>query len=70
VHPSAWLPANPTSQPPISQLIDLDDHPLFDGLDSRYAVGFQAQLFSDKRFNEHLGFLSFLWMCGNSHERI
>src|SRR5215472_18412062 len=43
VYPSAWLPTNPTSQPPISQLIDLDDHALFVGLHSRHAVGFQAQ---------------------------
>jgi len=49
VHPSAWLPANATSQLPIPQPIDLDDHALFVGLDFDHSVGFQAQLFSDKR---------------------
>src|SRR6516162_4667002 len=61
VHPAAWLPANAASQSPIPQPIDLDDHALFVGLDFDHSVGFQAQLFSDKRFNQHLGSCPF---CG------
>jgi len=55
MHASAWLSTNPTAQLPPSPLIDVDDHALFLGFDFGHPVGFQAQLFSDKRFNEHLG---------------
>jgi hypothetical protein len=59
VHPQASLPANPAAQQPIPHAVDTDNHALFTGFDFRHPVGFQAQLFSDKRFNEHLGsFLS------------
>jgi hypothetical protein len=59
VHLLASLPANSTAQQPIPQAIDPDDHVLFASFDFGYAVGFQAQLFSDKRFNEHLGSFPF-----------
>jgi len=60
------LPARPsaysTPQPPIPQAVDRNHHLLFASFDFGHAVGFQAQLFSDKRFDEHLGVLSFLWI--------
>ena len=42
---------------PIPQAVDANHHLLFAGFDFGHAVGFQAQLFSDKRFDEHLGVL-------------
>jgi hypothetical protein len=60
VHPQASLPANPTAQQPISHALDEDHHAFFTGFDFPHSVGFQAQLFSDKRFNEHLGSFPFL----------
>jgi hypothetical protein len=55
VHQPARLSAYSTPQPPISQPIDADHHLLFAGFDFGHTVGFQAQLFSDKGCNEHLG---------------
>src|SRR5262249_5033575 len=62
VHLRAWLPAYSTPQPPIPQAVDGNHHLLFASFDFGHAVGFQAQLFSDKRFDEHLVFFSFLWI--------
>ena len=70
VHLPASLPANPTPQEPIPQTIDRDNHAIFAGFDFRYSMGFQAQLFSDKRLNEHLGSFPFLGLCGNNPKRI
>ena len=63
VHASTWLAAYPTSQLPFAQPIDFDDHHLFRRFDLRHTMGFQAQLFSDKRFNEHLGSFLSLDVC-------
>jgi hypothetical protein len=70
VHPPASLPANSAPQPSISQAGDGDDHVVFASFDFGHAVGFQAQLFSDKRCNEHLGSFPFSGLCGNNPERI
>jgi hypothetical protein len=59
VHASAWTPTNSTSQLSPAKPIDLDDHDFLVGFDLRHPMGFQAQLFSDKRFNEHLGSFPF-----------
>jgi hypothetical protein len=70
VHPQASLPANPAAQQPISHVLDADHHAFFIGFDFPHPVGFQAQLFSDKRFNEHLGSFLSLDVLENNHERI
>jgi hypothetical protein len=64
VHPQAPLPANSAAQQPISHSLDVHNHALFPDFDFPYPVGFQAQLFSDKRFNEHLGSFPFLGCRG------
>jgi hypothetical protein len=51
---------------PIPQAVDANHHLLFAGFDFGHAVGFQAQLFSDKRFNEHLGSFPFSGLSRNN----
>src|SRR5262249_45245235 len=65
VHLRAPFPTYPTPQPSIPQALDADDHLLFASFDCGHAVGFQAQLFSDKRFNEHLGPFPFSGLFGH-----
>jgi hypothetical protein len=66
VHLRARFPVNSAPQPSIPQAVDGDNQVVFHRLDFGHAVGFQAQLFSDKRFNEHLGSFPFYGLCGNN----
>jgi hypothetical protein len=66
VHLPASLPANSAPQQSIPQAVDGDNHAVFASFDFRHAVGFQAQLFSDKRFNQHLGSFPFYGLSGNN----
>ena len=61
VHLPASPSANPAPQLSIPQAVNGDHHAVSATFDFSHTVGFQAQLFSDKRFNQHLGSCPF---CG------
>src|SRR4029453_5412765 len=62
--PAVSLPAAPTAYPaaqqPPAQTVYAHEHELFGFLYLGYRVRFQAQLFSDKGFYQHLGAFSFV----------
>jgi hypothetical protein len=53
------MSADPTTQQPTSQSVDVDDHVPLGLLHSRNLMRFQPQLLSEKRFHEHLDPLPF-----------
>ena len=59
VHLPTALPADPTTQQPTSQSVDVDDHVPLGLLHSGNSMRFQPQLLSEKRFDEHLDPLPF-----------
>ncbi|MGQ9636098.1 MAG: hypothetical protein ACUVXB_17885, partial [Bryobacteraceae bacterium] len=63
----ASLPANPAAQEPLSQPVDMHQHALIGLFHLGYGMGFQTQLFSDKRLYEHLGSGPFVFL-GRKHE--
>src|SRR5215472_1319958 len=58
----ASSPANPTAQEPLAQAVDVHPHALAGFFHLCHSVGFQAQLFSDKRLYEHLGRFPFVFL--------
>ncbi|HXB68327.1 MAG TPA: hypothetical protein VNY05_08790, partial [Candidatus Acidoferrales bacterium] len=50
----ASMSTNPTAQKPFAQPVDMHHHVFVGLFDLGHGVGFQAQLFSDKSFYEHL----------------
>jgi hypothetical protein len=48
-------PANPATQKPLAQSVDMHHHTTVALFHAGHGMGFQAQLLSDKGFHEHFG---------------
>jgi len=48
------MAANATAQQPLPEAVNVDNHLLLALLHLGHSMGFQSQLFSDKRLYEHL----------------
>src|SRR5258705_300567 len=59
MHLPAPLPADPATQQPTPQPVDVNNQILLRLLHSRYRMRLQSQLLSEKRFDEHLDPLPF-----------
>jgi hypothetical protein len=59
VHLATSLPADPASQQPTPQSVDVDDHESIGLFHFRHGMRLQPQLLSQKRFDEHLDPLPF-----------
>src|SRR5215510_7102187 len=58
----ASSPADPAAQEPLAQAVDVHSHALPGFFHLGHRVGFQAQLFSDKRLYEPLGRFPFVFL--------
>jgi hypothetical protein len=68
VHLPASLPADPATQQPLPQSINVNYHLLPGLFDLRHPVSFQGQLFSDKGLDEHLASAPFVVVVSNSQK--
>src|SRR4029077_12032324 len=62
----AALPANPAAQESFSQPVNMHQHALVSLFHAGHGMGFQTQLFSDKRLYEHLGSALSYSLVGNT----
>jgi hypothetical protein len=64
----ASLPADPATQQPLPQSVNVNCHLLSGLFDLRHPVSFQTQLFSDKCLDEHLASAPFVVVVSNSRK--